>query len=328
MPTRRHERPARVLLLASIAAALLSPACDSSGDSARSERSPAMPAGDLPVTPTSLAKISCPPMPQAVTQVNRDVKSEISASVASLGRVKAGEIGTKTEVAASNLFSKYPNVDKLLALQTMASTYCTMLQSSSLPDSERIDRWERFQEKVLQLQTSPQLAPAKVPAQTPSSASAGRTDSLRALEAKIGPSVAEECTRLARWPSDGATGKDILKKLLALRPAVEDTPGIFDLKSATIADLYRCLGGARLVSEGALPEKISGALPYLKQSLRFNPSQPLLEKNVGILETFLEQKGGDAKVFFVAILQTTRNTDDPDIHELAERMVEISKPKN
>lgn len=102
-----------------------------------------------------IAAISCPPMPAAVTDVNRDIKSDISASVGKLGPVKAGEIGTKTEVIAKNLFEKYPNIDKLLALQTMAATYCSMLASSSISDSEKITRWEKFQERVLELKTRP-----------------------------------------------------------------------------------------------------------------------------------------------------------------------------
>jgi hypothetical protein len=106
--------------------------------------------------PYSFAAIICPPMPTAVTQVNRDVRSDITASVASLGRVKAGEVSTKTEVTAKNLFEKYPNVDKLLALQTMAATYCAMLRDTkTLNDKEKLNRWERFQEKVLNLQSAP-----------------------------------------------------------------------------------------------------------------------------------------------------------------------------
>lgn len=104
----------------------------------------------------SLADISCPQMPSAVTSVNRDVRSEINASVGSLGKVKAGEVGSKTEVVAKNLFDKYPNVDKLLALQTMSATYCSMLRDSALKEGDKLDRWEKFQEKVLNLQPSAQ----------------------------------------------------------------------------------------------------------------------------------------------------------------------------
>ena len=94
-----------------------------------------------------MADIPCPPMPDAVTQVNRNIKSDINASVGSIGKVKAGDVGIKTEVEALNLFGKYPSVDKLLTLQTMSATYCQMLRSSKISDTEKLDRWERFQEK-------------------------------------------------------------------------------------------------------------------------------------------------------------------------------------
>ena len=100
------------------------------------------------------ANISCPPMPDAVTSVNKDFKSEISASVGSLGKIKAGDISVKTEIQANNLFAKYPNVDKLLALQTMSATYCEMLSRSSIPEAEKLNRWEKFQDKVLDLKVS------------------------------------------------------------------------------------------------------------------------------------------------------------------------------
>jgi hypothetical protein len=94
-------------------------------------------------------------MPTAVTSVNRDVKSDITASIGSLGKAKVGDIAIKTEVEANNLFAKYPNVDKSLALQTMASTYCEILRgTTAISDTEKIDRWERFQIKVLALEQS------------------------------------------------------------------------------------------------------------------------------------------------------------------------------
>ncbi len=104
----------------------------------------------------SIATITCPLMPTSVTDVNRDIKSDINASAASLWKVKAGEVSTKTEITAKNLFEKYPNIDKLITLQTMAATYCTMLRDTkTVSEKEKLDRWERFQEKVLSLQSSP-----------------------------------------------------------------------------------------------------------------------------------------------------------------------------
>ncbi|MBI3525721.1 MAG: hypothetical protein HY066_14585 [Betaproteobacteria bacterium] len=116
----------------------------------------------LSVQAHAASTLPCPPMPAAVTDVSRDVKSDIGVSVGSLGRVKAGELGVKTETVANNLFGRFPNVDRLLALQMMASTYCGMLNALDIPNSEKLSRWERFQDKVLSLQSSaemPQQAP-------------------------------------------------------------------------------------------------------------------------------------------------------------------------
>lgn len=106
------------------------------------------------------AAFTCPPMPDAVTTVNRDIKSDIFASIGSLGKVKAGEIGVKTETEAKNLFEKYPDVGWVLALQMMSATYCNMLKNStSLHETEKIDRWEKFQNKVLVLEGTPPPPP-------------------------------------------------------------------------------------------------------------------------------------------------------------------------
>jgi hypothetical protein len=109
--------------------------------------------------PLAQAAVVCPPMPAAVTTVSKDVKSDINATVGSLGKLKAGDLAIKTEVFSKNLFDKYPNLDRLLALQTMSATYCAMLNQSAIPDTEKLNRWEKFQEKVLDLQTKVSASP-------------------------------------------------------------------------------------------------------------------------------------------------------------------------
>ena len=111
---------------------------------------------------------SCGNMPAVVTDINRNVKSDISASIGSIGKVSAVSIGAKTEVEAQNLFSRYPNVDRLLTLQMMSSTYCTMLRSSKISDSEKLDRWEKFQDKILTLKAAPTPLPSPAVASPPS----------------------------------------------------------------------------------------------------------------------------------------------------------------
>jgi hypothetical protein len=126
---------------------------------------------------------SCGEMPAAVTGINRDVKSDISASIGSIGKVGTVSVGAKTEVEALNLFSKYPNVDRLVTLQMMSSTYCTMLRSSKISDSEKLDRWERFQDKILALKTAAPL-PVESSATLPSPASPNGDRARKRLQEK------------------------------------------------------------------------------------------------------------------------------------------------
>lgn len=79
----------------------------------------------------SAAKIVCPPMPDAVTQVNRDVRSSIEVAVGSVAKVKAGDVSIQTDVSAKNLFEKFPNADKIVVMQMMSATYCSILASST-----------------------------------------------------------------------------------------------------------------------------------------------------------------------------------------------------
>ena len=98
----------------------------------------------------SYAALSCPESPR--TGVSKDVKSDIDARVGSLGPVKAAQIKMRTEVVSKNLFEKYPNIDRLVAIQLMSATYCNILNNStSVSDNEKLDRWEKFQDNVFTL---------------------------------------------------------------------------------------------------------------------------------------------------------------------------------
>jgi hypothetical protein len=101
------------------------------------------------------AEIPCPPMPGVSTTVTKDVKGDIDVQVGRLGPVKAGEIGIKADVAAKAVFEKFPNIDRLVVLQTMTATYCVMLrEDDALTATEKLKRWETFQLKVLNLNSA------------------------------------------------------------------------------------------------------------------------------------------------------------------------------
>ena len=122
-----------------------------------------------PVLTVSLSRaqqLSCPTMPD-ITQVNHDVRSEVQVGVGSLGKLKAGEVGVKTDVVAKNLFDKYPNTDRIAVVQMMAATYCSMIRDSkTMKDSEKLRLWSEFTERVFKF-ANPSYVPAAPPAPRP-----------------------------------------------------------------------------------------------------------------------------------------------------------------
>lgn len=119
------------------------------------------------------AEIACPQPPAPVTTITRDVTSDIAAGIGALGKVKAGELSVRTQVTAKNLFDKYPNLDRIVALQVMSSTYCVLLQRANIPDIERLNRWEVFQSGVLNINVK---GPTESPGAKPVASGARVTD--------------------------------------------------------------------------------------------------------------------------------------------------------
>jgi len=116
----------------------------------------------------SLAQIPCPDMPDKITQINRDVRSDVELGIGSLGKLKAGQLGVQTDVVAKNLFDKYPNTDRVIVVQMMASTYCGMLRDSkTLTDADKLQLWSEFSDRVFKFE-NPEYKPAPAkPAHSP-----------------------------------------------------------------------------------------------------------------------------------------------------------------
>ncbi|SDC48304.1 hypothetical protein SAMN05421548_10778 [Paraburkholderia lycopersici] len=98
-------------------------------------------------------EITCPPMPPPADSIGHNVQTAISAKAGTLGKISAAQIEVKTETTAQSLFDKFPHADRLTALQILSSTYCSILKDQAISPSERANRWERFQEKTLELMT-------------------------------------------------------------------------------------------------------------------------------------------------------------------------------
>jgi hypothetical protein len=108
-------------------------------------------------------EIPCPDMPDKITQVNHDVRSDIQAQVGGLGKLKAGQLGIQTDVVAKNLFDKYPNTDRIIVVQMMAATYCPMVRDDkTLKDSEKRRLWTEFSDRVFKF-TNPSYKPSAAP---------------------------------------------------------------------------------------------------------------------------------------------------------------------
>jgi outer membrane protein OmpA-like peptidoglycan-associated protein len=89
-------------------------------------------------------------MPAAITSANRDVQVSIDLAAGSIAKVKAADIGVKTDITTKSLFEQHPNADKLLVMQMLASTYCSLLsKSTDLTTQQREQSWSKFQERLL-----------------------------------------------------------------------------------------------------------------------------------------------------------------------------------
>jgi hypothetical protein len=173
------------------------------------------------------AAIVCSPMPDKITQVNRDVRSDIQIGVGTLGKIKAGEIATKTEVIAKNLFDKYPNADRLLTVQMMATTYCSMLAASTvLNDKERQERWETFQDRVFLFINPNYLKPSLPPpsrkepvkkGETSTHQNATQSSQASTRESKMPSKLASESDSARTEKPSKATDSPVETKLLGRR---------------------------------------------------------------------------------------------------------------
>jgi hypothetical protein len=146
----------------------------------------------------------------------------------------------------------------------------------------------------------------------------GSPNSLAAFEAEIAGDVKYNCLVLDIWPGD-VNGADVAKRLSVLLAKVEGNPLFRHSRSAQIASLYRCMGAAVLIS-GEINPQIPLALPYLERSLESDPSQFILRRNVGTLQTIYRNGRGDLTLLATAVLQVLRGGDAPDIPEAIEKI--------
>lgn len=106
--------------------------------------------------------VHCPPMPDAVTALGQDVAQEVRQTAIGLAKATVTDTSQKTTTATRAVFAKFPNADRMLALQTMAATYCSMIQD--FPPDTRAKKWLEFYDRyVLERPKGPSARPNPVP---------------------------------------------------------------------------------------------------------------------------------------------------------------------
>jgi hypothetical protein len=139
--------------------------------------------------------------------------------------------------------------------------------------------------------------------------SPGTPSNLAQFEASIREDVLYNCTALSSWPNADSKPEARQTSLLEELKRVESNPRYRSVKSTVIADLYRCTGGAYLVIEGEIWDKLPKALPYLRRSIEANPEQPLLKQNIAYFEAFLQAHEGNIREYITNCLQVFRGND-------------------
>lgn len=138
------------------------------------------------------------------------------------------------------------------------------------------------------------------------------------VEDQIKQDIAYNCELLRSWPRR-QEGENVLKNLNLLIQKVGNRQLDGTQRSDTFAELYRCLGGAYLITSG-VPDNMRRALPHLTRSLELNPKQTLLEENIKTFKNFLAAGKGDVRLLFTTELQVLRGSDDPEIPGIADGM--------
>ncbi|SDC48345.1 Sel1 repeat-containing protein [Paraburkholderia lycopersici] len=106
--------------------------------------------------------IVCPSMPASLTTLGNEGTNEIRTVSNNIAQSSVSETSHKTTVASSAVFAKFPHADRMLALQMMAATYCSMIHDFN-PEL-RSQKWKAFYDSYVgALPTGPTAQPKPVP---------------------------------------------------------------------------------------------------------------------------------------------------------------------
>jgi hypothetical protein len=100
-------------------------------------------------------------MPSKANEVSNDIKLDAKAAAGTIGKVKAADMALTFDKAAVSFLDKYRDADRVVLINMMAATYCSMLRDSTeLTDKEKDSRWVVFNDKVFALLTTAPRPPA------------------------------------------------------------------------------------------------------------------------------------------------------------------------
>jgi hypothetical protein len=82
------------------------------------------------------------PCPEPTAQVGTDIKADLNGQAQALLKVGSAELKGKVEKTVVDLFSKYPNADRVAIVQNMLGTACNIIRTSTqLSDVQKFDMW-------------------------------------------------------------------------------------------------------------------------------------------------------------------------------------------
>jgi hypothetical protein len=82
------------------------------------------------------------PCPNPSQQTDSDIKGEVDGKAQTFLKLGGAELKGNVEKTVVDLFSKYPNADRVAIVNTLLSTTCLMIRNSKqLNDVEKFDKW-------------------------------------------------------------------------------------------------------------------------------------------------------------------------------------------
>lgn len=90
---------------------------------------------------SSVALSATFPCTDPIKQVDYDVKGDIDAEARTFLKIGSAEAKGRAERSVVDLYSKYPNADRVAIISNLLSTSCYLIRDSNLEDKEKIDRW-------------------------------------------------------------------------------------------------------------------------------------------------------------------------------------------